>query len=165
MFDYLSFTDDEDRVKAFQEYLIINETSSLANDNNDSNNLINESINDQHDYNHTGRLKRSLNKMYTIETAIFVDSSLASRYEGHMDDLHRLIMSIMNEVQLIYEYSSMETRIQIVITKLEILSNQGPDDASGDIDQYLDNFCLWQAKLHRAENWSQRWDHALMLTG
>ncbi|XP_015790631.2 A disintegrin and metalloproteinase with thrombospondin motifs adt-1-like [Tetranychus urticae] len=133
---------EEDRKKAFQEYLMINETSNEIN-----------------------RPKRSLAKIYTIETAIFVDSSLAQKYDGHLDDLQRLIMSIMNEVQLIYEYSSMETRIQIVITKLEILRNEGPDDAEGDIDQYLDNFCLWQAKLHRAENWAQRWDHALMLTG
>ena len=61
----------------------------------------------------------------------------------------------------------MKTRIKIVIAKLVFLdqSDNGPDNADGDIDQYLDNFCSWQAKKWRAEEADKRWDHALMLTG
>ncbi|XP_074594116.1 ADAMTS metallopeptidase stall [Brevipalpus obovatus] len=112
------------------------------------------------------RNKRALAKIYTIETAIFVDPSLANRFEGRFDELKRLIMAIMNEVQLIYEYSSMRTRIRIIVVKYEVLTQlNGPNTAEGDIDQYLDNFCAWQARRYRQENWNSRWDHALMLTG
>lgn len=90
---------------------------------------------------------------------------LAKRFEGRFDELKRLIMAIMNEVQLIYEYSSMKTRIKIVIAKFEVLNGHGPRNADGDIDRYLDNFCAWQAHRLRQESWQTRWDHALMLTG
>lgn len=94
-----------------------------------------------------------------------MDQSLAQRFEGRVDELKRLLMAIMDEVQLIYEYSSMRTRIKIVVVKFEVLNGHGPETAEGDIDRYLDNFCAWQARRYRQENWNSRWDHALMLTG
>ncbi len=73
----------------------------------------------------------------------------------------------MNEVQLIYSFKSMKTRIKIVITKLVFLKDEenAPNNGEGDIDEYLDNFCAWQANKWRQENISTRWDHSLMLTG
>lgn len=108
----------------------------------------------------TGRVK-------TIETAIFVDHHLKSRFEGRLQDLKRLVLATMNEVQLIYNYKSMKIPIRIVITKFEILKDpeDGPNNAGGDIDKYLDNFCSWQARKYRATNQSSRWDHSLLLTG
>lgn len=106
-------------------------------------------------------------RMRTIETAIFVDSHLKQRFQNRLQDLKRLVMATMNEVQLIYNYQSMRIPVRIVISRLEILQRpeDGPNNAGGDIDRYLDNFCTWQAKRHRAMAADGRWDHALMLTG
>ena len=61
----------------------------------------------------------------------------------------------------------MKIPIRIVIVKLEILDRpeSSPNNAGGDIDRYLDNFCSWQARRHRSTNNDDKWDHALMLTG
>lgn len=66
------------------------------------------------------RTKRELPKVRTIETAIFVDQYLSQRFSGRLNDLKRLVMAIMNEVQLIYNYKSMKTPLKIVIVKYEV---------------------------------------------
>ena len=106
-------------------------------------------------------------RVRTIETAIFVDNHLKQRFQNRLNDLKRLVMATMSEVQLIYNYQSMRIPIRIVISRLEILQRpeEGPNNAGGDIDRYLDNFCSWQAKRHRSSPEEERWDHALMLTG
>ena len=105
-------------------------------------------------------------KVRTIETAIFVDSHLQQRFQSRPQDLKRLVMATMSEVQLIYSYQSMRIPVRIVISRLEVLNQpeDGPNNAGGDIDKYLDNFCSWQAKKFRSSS-DGRWDHALMLTG
>ncbi|RWS03174.1 disintegrin and metalloproteinase with thrombospondin motifs 7-like protein 1 [Dinothrombium tinctorium] len=61
----------------------------------------------------------------------------------------------------------MKTPLKIVIVRYEVLSSSqnAPDNAGGDIDKYLDNFCAWQEKRLKQETRSKRWDHAIMLTG
>lgn len=96
-----------------------------------------------------------------------MDQYLNQRFHGRLADLKRLVMATMNEVQLIYNYRTMKTQIKIVIVKFEVLqgAEYGPDNAGGDIDKYLDNFCSWQARKFRSATADAKWDHALMLTG
>lgn len=157
MFTPLSWISDEkEREAAHSEFISVNDTDSdwiqrLSKP---------EKIRTRRQAVGTGRVK-------TIETAIFVDHHLKSRFEGRLQDLKRLVLATMNEVQLIYNYQSMKIPIRIVITKFEILKDpkEGPNNADGDIDKYLDNFCSWQARKYRAANQSSRWDHSLLLTG
>ncbi|XP_054162351.1 A disintegrin and metalloproteinase with thrombospondin motifs adt-2-like [Oppia nitens] len=148
-------------------------TSAANCDENDKKKALNEFIdinaknNSSFKISNLKRKRRAISKLKTIETAIFVDKHLLNKYSGMRSELIRQILAIMNEVQLIYNFKSMKTRIKIVIVKLVFLSqpDSGPDTANGDIDQYLDNFCNWQTKKWRQQNSSHRWDHALMLTG
>ena len=152
------------------EYIAVNSTY---------NDLFNEINNQQVTANHLNasssssstltRDKRqaNTNKQRTIETAIFVDHYLEQRFTNRLNDLKRLVMSVMNEVQLIYNYKTMKIPIRIVIVRFEILKAPeiSPDTAGGDIDRYLDNFCSWQAVKLRSLSANARWDHALLLTG
>lgn len=106
-------------------------------------------------------------KVYDIETSIFVDPTLTKKYSGIRRELERFILALLNEVQLIYNFDSMKTRIRILIKKIEYLNSQhtAPNDAGGDIDKYLDNFCAWQKRMWKKAAKHDRWDHALMLTG
>ncbi|KAH9421106.1 hypothetical protein DERP_010044, partial [Dermatophagoides pteronyssinus] len=107
-------------------------------------------------------------KIYNIETIIFVDQTLIRNFNGARKELEKLILAIMNEVQLIYNFDTMKTRIRIVIKKIVYLDDKKtdiPNTADGDIDQYLDNFCAWQKRLLKRTEINSRWDHALMLTG
>ncbi len=106
-------------------------------------------------------------KTFTIETVIFVDRPLLERFNGDRHSLQRLILAIMNEVQLIFNFDSLRIRVRILIKAIRFLENgkEAPPTAEGDIDQYLDNFCAWQRRLWVGANRTARWDHALMLTG
>lgn len=111
---------------------------------------------------------RNLNgKVYSIETIIFVDKTLIRRFNGARPELQKLILAIMNEVQLIYNFDSLKTRIRIVIKKIVYLddNHDSPNTANGDIDLYLDNFCAWQKRLWKRTEKGARWDHALLMTG
>ena len=59
-----------------------------------------------------------------------------------MPDLKRLVLTIMFQVQLIYNYSSMKTKLKIVIVKYEVLStaSASPNTADGDIDKVSGSF-------------------------
>lgn len=77
-------------------------------------------------------------KQRVIEVAIFIDRFLAAKYANRMPDLKRLVLTIMFQVQLIYNYSSMtKTKIKIVIVRYEVLStaSASPNPADGDIDK------------------------------
>ncbi|KAI1280547.1 A disintegrin and metalloproteinase with thrombospondin motifs 6 [Halotydeus destructor] len=151
----LSFINDEDKKKAHSQFL------SVKLDREASSNLTNELFR-----NSRPRKKRETQKLRTIETAIFVDQQLNQRFQGRSSDLKRLVMATMAEVQLIYQYKSMSTPVKIVIVKYEVLQDQnGLNDAGGDIDKYLDNFCSWQARKLRTLEQSSKWDHALLLSG
>ncbi|CAG2173530.1 unnamed protein product, partial [Oppiella nova] len=147
----LAFIDENDRREAFNEFIFSKANNSLYNI--PKNQIL--------------KRKRRAVTQKIIETAVYIDRHLLNRFNGLRSELTRLVLAIMNEVQLIYSFKSMKTRIKIVIMKMVFLSqpDSSPDTAEGDIDEYLDNFCSWQSKKWRQENSSNRWDHALMLTG
>ncbi|KAH7935424.1 hypothetical protein HPB52_007446 [Rhipicephalus sanguineus] len=71
-------------------------------------------------------------------------------------------------VQLILEYRSLGRPLKLEIVNLELVdSKRGPSTGGGDIDAYLDNFCVWQCNRNQlaARQGLGRWDHALMLSG
>jgi len=110
------------------------------------------------------RGKRQIPVIKTIETAVFIDKHLVERFFGQLDKLKDFVITIISKVQLIYNYSSMKTRIKIVLVKYEIVDKDAPDTANGNVEEYLNNFCLWQRK-HKFKNWINKWDHAILLTG
>lgn len=67
----------------------------------------------------------------TIETAIFADRALDQKFNGRggLIDLNKLIMTIMNQVQLIFSFRSMRTPIKINIVRIEHLKDM-PDPPS-----------------------------------
>ncbi|XP_054720275.1 A disintegrin and metalloproteinase with thrombospondin motifs adt-1-like [Uloborus diversus] len=107
----------------------------------------------------------------TIEIAVFVDNKLYDKFieerKQPVSQLKDTVLAILNEVELIYNYQSLKTKFKLVVVKLEILafSKDTPDPADGNIDVYLDNFCLWQSTKNPPESSSQHWDHAIMMTG
>lgn len=158
------FLDDADATVAMNEYISVN--SSSYDEDSLQSNLIPTNLHGKRNR-HKRQLQNNYPKQRTIETAIFVDHHLKQRFANRLNDLKRLVMAVMNEVQLIYNYKTMKIPIRIVIVRFEVLEapEVSPDTASGDIDRYLDNFCSWQAVKLRNLATNARWDHALLLTG
>ncbi|XP_022657909.1 A disintegrin and metalloproteinase with thrombospondin motifs adt-1-like isoform X4 [Varroa destructor] len=108
-----------------------------------------------------------------IETGIFVDRHMFDAVEktkppNTVGAIVNIVMAILHQVQLIYEYQSMTAYdFKIIVVKFEILRNTktSPNTGSGNIDRYLDSFCAWQCKRLPATGSKDHWDHAILLTG
>lgn len=102
-----------------------------------------------------------------IELAVFVDTAL-SNVMATERALQTKLTAILEQVQLILEYRSLGRPLKLEIVNLELVdSKRGPSTGGGDIDAYLDNFCVWQCNRNQlaARQGLGRWDHALMLSG
>lgn len=109
-----------------------------------------------------------------IETAVFIDQALDSKFTGLSNglvELNKLVLTIMNQVQYLFEYSSLQVPIKLKLVLVEhlreserLVGSAAPNSERGDIDAYLSNFCNWQhSRLNREKRlW---WDHAILLSG
>lgn len=114
----------------------------------------------------------------TIETAVFLDHALSSRYASMsqgLADLNKLVLTIMNQVKYMFSYKSLMESIDIKLVLIESFKDSErrnlmsylPNPEQGDIDLYLANFCQWQKdRLDRAiAREALWWDHAILLSG
>ncbi|XP_076322583.1 A disintegrin and metalloproteinase with thrombospondin motifs adt-1-like [Tachypleus tridentatus] len=120
--------------------------------------------------NKKNRRRRQSTGQKVIELGVFADKALYDSYvrkypTNAEDQLTKVVLSIINQVHLIYNYDSLDQKFKIVIVKLQILSGNEPSTAGGDIDKYLDNFCLWQDQINPSSSSKEHWDYAIMLTG
>ncbi|XP_067135358.1 A disintegrin and metalloproteinase with thrombospondin motifs adt-2-like [Centruroides vittatus] len=109
--------------------------------------------------------RRRSKPRYTIRMAVFVDKSLIDHYSDKKVNVKFAILNILNQVQFIYKYDSLKTQIDIRVVKLDLNVDEKnvPDKANGDIDRYLNNFCLWQKEKKRRSK--EDWNFAFILTG
>jgi len=138
--------------------------------NNRNNNNNNRKTNVQ-----TSKQADLLAKPKVIETAVFIDQALDNKFSGignGLVELNKLVLTIMNQVQMLFRYSSLSVPISLRLVLVEHMKEserqfnglQAPNAENGDIDLYLANFCNWQqARLEREKRLS--WDHAILLSG
>nr|CAD7427841.1 unnamed protein product [Timema monikensis] len=121
----------------------------------------------------TGRRRRrsSLLPIY-VETAVFVDKDLFRHMGLNFPtdterELVRVVLAMINAVQLLYHDPSLGRQVNFVLKRVEILH---ADPASlqrpHDIDRFLSSFCTWQhGEDPPGDSDPLHWDHALILTG
>lgn len=108
----------------------------------------------------------------TIETAVFVDKDLYAHMKSNFpEDTHgevsRIVLAMINAVQLLYNDPSLGHQVDFVLKRLEVLEDDPPGLLRPyDIDRFLTNFCKWQKTENPAADTDPlHWDHALILTG
>ncbi len=108
----------------------------------------------------------------TIETAVFVDKDLYKHMkqnfpEDTRGEVTRIVLAMINAVQLLYQDPSLGHRVDFVLKRLEVLETDPPTLIRPyDIDRFLTNFCKWQRTENPASDADPlHWDHALILTG
>ncbi|KAK3854247.1 hypothetical protein Pcinc_039261, partial [Petrolisthes cinctipes] len=107
-----------------------------------------------------------------IETSVFVDQDLYRHMLGNFptdtkDQVLKVVLAMVNAMQLLYNDASLGHQVKFVLKRLEILY-QDPSglQRSHDIDHFLTNFCTWQREQNPAQDTDPlHWDHALILTG
>lgn len=110
-----------------------------------------------------------------VETAVFVDEHLvrhltprfASAEGGVATQVVRVVLAMVNAVQLLYHDASLGRRVSFVLKRVQLLgAGTTAPTPSHDIDAYLGAFCAWQRDANAASDADPRhWDHALLLTG
>ncbi|XP_070380857.1 A disintegrin and metalloproteinase with thrombospondin motifs 18-like isoform X1 [Dermacentor albipictus] len=115
----------------------------------------------------TRRRRATASNRRAIELAVFVDAALRNRSPNE-NELHKRLIAMLEQIQLILEYRSLGIPIGLDIVHLEVLdSKSGPSTAGGEIDNYLDNFCTWQCRRNKeaASQGRGKWDHAILMSG
>uniref|UniRef100_A0A8C8BC51 Peptidase M12B domain-containing protein n=1 Tax=Otus sunia TaxID=257818 RepID=A0A8C8BC51_9STRI len=117
------------------------------------------------------RQKRSVSLERFVETLVVADKMMVG-YHGRKDIEHYLL-SVMNIVAKLYRDSSLGNVVNIIVTRLIVLTEDQPNlEINHHADKSLDSFCKWQKSIlsHRSdgntipENGIAHHDNAVLIT-
>ncbi|KAG7274056.1 hypothetical protein CRUP_030778 [Coryphaenoides rupestris] len=98
------------------------------------------------DSNATGRHRRSVSSERFVETLVVADKMMVG-YHGRKDIEH-YILSVMNIVAKLYRDASLGNVVNIVVTRLIVLTEDQPNlEINHHADKSLDSFCKWQKSI------------------
>ncbi|XP_049778621.1 A disintegrin and metalloproteinase with thrombospondin motifs adt-1-like [Schistocerca cancellata] len=107
-----------------------------------------------------------------VETAVFIDRDLFQHMTHNFPsdtehELVRVVLAMINAVQLLYHDPSLGRHVNFVLKRLEILHTDPPGlHRHHNIDTFLSSFCSWQSTQNTGTDSDPfHWDHALILTG
>ncbi|XP_041108240.1 A disintegrin and metalloproteinase with thrombospondin motifs 6-like [Polyodon spathula] len=117
------------------------------------------------------RQKRSVSAERFVETLVVADKMMVG-YHGRKDIEH-YILSVMNIVAKLYRDSSLGNVVNIIVTRLIVLTEDQPNlEINHHADKSLDSFCKWQKSIlsHQSdgntipENGIAHHDNAVLIT-
>uniref|UniRef100_W5MX96 ADAM metallopeptidase with thrombospondin type 1 motif 6 n=1 Tax=Lepisosteus oculatus TaxID=7918 RepID=W5MX96_LEPOC len=117
------------------------------------------------------RRKRSVSSERFVETLVVADKMMVG-YHGRKDIEH-YILSVMNIVAKLYRDSSLGNVVNIIVTRLIVLTEDQPNlEINHHADKSLDSFCKWQKSIlsHQGdgnsipENGIAHHDNAVLIT-
>ncbi|KAG5262200.1 hypothetical protein AALO_G00293320 [Alosa alosa] len=117
------------------------------------------------------RPKRSVSSERFVETLVVADKMMVG-YHGRKDIEH-YILSVMNIVAKLYRDASLGNVVNIIVTRLIILTEDQPNlEINHHADKSLDSFCKWQKSIlsHQGdgnsipENGIAHHDNAVLIT-
>ncbi|KAM9590589.1 A disintegrin and metalloproteinase with thrombospondin motifs 6-like isoform 6-T9 [Morphnus guianensis] len=117
------------------------------------------------------RQKRSVSLERFVETLVVADKMMVG-YHGRKDIEH-YVLSVMNIVAKLYHDSSLGNIVNIIVTRLIVLTDDQPNlEINHHADKSLDSFCKWQKSIlsHQSdgntipENGIAHHDNAVLIT-
>uniref|UniRef100_A0A3B5MH38 Uncharacterized protein n=1 Tax=Xiphophorus couchianus TaxID=32473 RepID=A0A3B5MH38_9TELE len=117
------------------------------------------------------RRRRSISSERFVETLVVADKMMVG-YHGRKDIEH-YILSVMNIVAKLYRDSSLGNVVNIIVTRLIVLTEDQPNlEINHHADKSLDSFCKWQRSIlsHHSsgnsipENGMAHHDNAVLIT-
>ncbi|XP_072353034.1 A disintegrin and metalloproteinase with thrombospondin motifs 6 isoform X2 [Scyliorhinus torazame] len=97
------------------------------------------------------RQKRSVSLERFVETLVVADKMMVG-YHGRKDIEH-YILSVMNIVAKLYRDSSLGNVVNIIVTRLIVLTEDQPNlEINHHADKSLDSFCKWQKSILSHQN-------------
>ncbi|XP_040977280.1 A disintegrin and metalloproteinase with thrombospondin motifs 6-like isoform X7 [Aquila chrysaetos chrysaetos] len=97
------------------------------------------------------RQKRSVSLERFVETLVVADKMMVG-YHGRKDIEH-YVLSVMNIVAKLYRDSSLGNIVNIIVTRLIVLTDDQPNlEINHHADKSLDSFCKWQKSILSHQN-------------
>uniref|UniRef100_A0A8C9VCD1 ADAM metallopeptidase with thrombospondin type 1 motif, 10 n=1 Tax=Scleropages formosus TaxID=113540 RepID=A0A8C9VCD1_SCLFO len=91
-------------------------------------------------------LKRSVNRERYVETLVVADKMMVG-YHGRRD-IEQYILAVMNIVAKLFQDSSLGNAVNIVVTRLILLTEDQPAlEINHHAGKSLDSFCKWQKSI------------------
>ena len=112
------------------------------------------------------RQKRADKPPIIIETGLFFDCKAFKMYNDYYHDTDKLVdflMSLLNGMQSVYHYPTLGRKVSFCVVYVQMQKKCLVDDAGGEREQMLMNFCEFQKKIKAKEDMT--WDLGLLMSG
>ncbi|CAM4811019.1 unnamed protein product [Rotaria magnacalcarata] len=123
-----------------------------------------ETIIKNHTFKHN-RMHRSIIRERFVETLLVADSSV-TEFFSHSNVTELYLLTMMNMVHSIYAHVSLGYPVEIVLTRIILLSNESDFQMASKSHETLHKFCEWQEQLKKTNktNRTNQHDVAVFLT-
>ncbi|XP_039261164.2 A disintegrin and metalloproteinase with thrombospondin motifs 6-like isoform X1 [Styela clava] len=116
------------------------------------------------------RRKRSVSVERNVETLVVADKMMVG-YHGRQE-VEKYILTIMNIVANLYHDASIGNAINVIVTRIVLLTEDQPDlEINHHADRSLNSFCKWQSQINVnesndiPESGIAHHDNAVLITG
>ncbi|UJR27555.1 hypothetical protein I4U23_008837 [Adineta vaga] len=126
---------------------------------------VNSSLNMNHSNAYNQRQRRSVIRERFIETLLVADASV-TEFFSHPQITELYLLTMMNMVNNIYSHVSLGYPVEIVLTRIIMLTNQSDFQMASKSHETLNNFCEWQERLKKTKEKNRTINHdvAVFLT-
>ena len=102
--------------------------------------------------------RRQQRSEISVEIGVYFDIHLRRKFNNNDEEVQKYIKALMSGAQTVFNYPTMRTRVTLIVTHFEIVSNESVPYVH-DIYDYHDAFCEWQSGKARVN-----YDLAVLLT-
>ena len=96
----------------------------------------------------------------TVEIGLYYDIYLRQKFNNNDKEVEKYVKVLMSGVQTVFRYPTMKTKINVVVTRFEMIPHNSVPYVQ-DLKVYYESFCEWQS--WRMQNHSN-YDLAILLT-
>ncbi|CAF1018172.1 unnamed protein product [Rotaria sp. Silwood1] len=140
-----------------QSYILTYQQKFLSNQNHIWSCEMNSSNTANQTYKHN-RIRRSVIRERFIETLLVADASVSEFFShSHITELYLLTM--MNMVHSIYAHVSLGYPVEIVLTRIIILTNESDFQMASRSHETLHKFCEWQEQIKKTNKKNRTTHH------
>ncbi|CAF0803716.1 unnamed protein product [Adineta ricciae] len=148
-----------------QSYILAYQRKILSNPNHLWTCQVNSSSTLNYSQSSTDRKRRSVIRERFIETLLVADASV-TEFFSHPQITELYLLTMMNMVNTIYSHVSLGYPVEIVLTRIVMLTNQSDFQMASKSHETLNSFCEWQERLKKTKEKNRTINHdvAVFLT-
>lgn len=108
------------------------------------------------------RSKRSISREHYVETLVVADKAMYDHFK--YEDLRTYLLTVMDNVNLLFNHPSLKNVVNIVVVRIIILDNEESLKIETNATSLLANFCQFQKSINYPEWHTEHHDYAILVT-